>query len=32
MPDGFDIAAHYEYMLTAGLRGWLRCEDEPADS
>jgi AcrR family transcriptional regulator len=24
MPDEFDLADHYEYMLAAAIRGWLR--------
>lgn len=27
MPDGFDMATHYEYMLAAAARGWLRVPD-----
>jgi AcrR family transcriptional regulator len=29
LPDGFDLAEHYERMLTVGVRGWLR-GPEPA--
>lgn len=30
MPDGFDAAGSYLYLLTAALRGWLRNPDELA--